>query len=424
MNDQELDEAAYLVLQKVKVTLAIIIIKSTPENLNVKNYAAMFQDKFRKHASRVNLHLEKKLFHEQLLLLLPAFRVSPYQEVGDFCEPMDVDVEDDISDTVLQSKFQLRSNENDQFHTNMINSLSRFLDALIKAELLSKRSEMIARNDVTELLLTCEEAGVPYPSRQYSNEDTQHFTGISSNLLKYVMRSVNVIKITSECVSTIVNFLRKYLRILNTKFVSHESVAAVRYANEVLLKYTKNFSQNKQSTSFIIEFVRASTQDFFELSSSECTCRCWFAMFGCWRQSESACAAEINALFGVIKTFSDLNSRLIGYPLEDSCEHLLEVLKRMLSSYAKLNLPETKSVVPKNGPSEKRSRCIEKPAELRRLDISHWEKMMRNVILECISKKQPIIQAGWTCLKIIMLMKCQLKPKNSETPSNENRLLQ
>lgn len=415
MIDQELDEAAYLFLQKVKVTLAIIIIKSTPAHLNVENYAAMFQDKYRKRAGRVNLHLEKKLFHEQLLLLLPAFRVSSSQESNNFCEPMDVDVEILIPDPVSQSeKFYLQSDKTDRFCTKTINSLSRFLDALVKAELLSNRSKMIARSDVTELLLTCEEAGAPY-----FHENDQHFAGISSNLLKYVTRSVNVAKIAPECVSTIVNLVQKYVKILNPELVSRESVATVRYANEVLLKYTKHFSQNAQSTAFVIEFVRSSTRDFFKLSWHEGTCRCWFTMFGCWRQSEGACAAEINALFDVIKSCSDRSSRLSWPSPEGNGDHLLEILKRVLSSYAKLYSSETKAALP-NVPEHK-NHSVEKPTELRRLNIGHWEKMMRNVILDCISKKQPILQTSWTCLKIIMLMKCQLKSKISETPSKSNK---
>lgn len=422
MNEQRLDEAAFLLLQKVKIAIAVIIIKSTPENLNVKNYAAIFQDKFRKHARRVNLHLEKKLFHEQLLLLLPAFHISSSQEASDICEPMDIDVEEDVNASVLQSKFYAWDNENDRFYTNLIDSLTRFLDAIIKAEALSN-SEMINRKDILELLrLSYEESSSAHPSGQYfSEENNQHFTSISSNLLKYIMKSVDVIKITSECVSTIVNLVQKFLRTFNTKFVNRKNAMAVKYANEVLFKYAKNFSQTEQSTLFIANFIKNSTQEFLMSSLSQTTCNCWYIMFWCWRQSESTCATEINALFGVIRKLTESNSVFTQKITQENCEHILEILKRLLTSYSKLCRPQTESFPSKHRISEQNNdRYSQKKAELQRTDINHWEKMVRNLILNCISKKQPVTQTSWTCLKIIMLMKCQLNSKHNQSVFNNN----
>lgn len=409
MNVAELNESAYLLFQKIKIAIAIVIIKTTPSNMDVKSYATIFQYKFRKSTKRCNLLLEKEIFYNQLLVLLPAFKTYKTDE-NEFFEPMDID--DDIEDLSLyQNSVSFNGFVSEDF-TNFlckINTFSQFLDAISETKILILKNKNITNKCVVKILSKFQESN--YILNNFE-KDIKYYSFISHNLFQYIMKPINIDKIIAESINLIIKLMREYLMRTQEEINSFPGLISIKYANTVLLKCVNHFPNSPSYQLLISTFLQESLeQSFFD--SERNVLNYWYLLFSNWRQNIYISNNILNTLFCIIIKLIEHDKLVINetrLKSEKIHENALLLLKKMLCCYYRLQINKNVlgNVYSSSSNTHKLVK-INKKFKNQNPNINQWEKILKKIVIKFISKHSSLIHLSWNCLKIIMLIKCKIK---------------
>ncbi len=388
--DEELRIATFLLFQKVKVAVAVVVIRSTPANMTVKNFAAIFQRKFRKTTKRVNLQLERQVFYEQLLVLLPAFKIFTAESSCE--EPMDVD---DISirgvdcGNVPELLMLPVSEEYAQF-LYVLTSTSQFLDAIQETKILSERTATITKNDILKLLSKFQETNAP---RSLNTADANHeyYSCVSSSLLNYMIKSLNIDRIIKEGTKQIMKLIQEYFDRVPSEIKNAQGFSSVKYASEVLLKHFENCHTDDKNQQLLSSFMQETARSL--LSKESDLFGYWYGLLGSWKRNEAHCIRILDGLLLVwAKKYG--NGGMVAGP-ENFCG-LLNCVKKLLTVFYKQHC---KFGLQKNGAE---TEIFEKSY------VRRWEAIIKNtIVLSLDRKQQSISRLSWNCLQVIMLLKCR-----------------
>lgn len=409
-NNSFVKQTSFILYQKVKISVAIILMKLIPPSSSVEEYAVIFQHRFRKKAKFCNLFLEKELFYNQLLVLLPALKIYSLNRNDRIHEKMEIDFDSECDATkflklnrdILNTRFPLSTNwtENYLKILHKINSGTQFLDAVIATKLLCDENRNIAQADMCKILAKFGEMSISTKNV----EQLGNYSFISCNLLQYLMRSVNINRIIIECVIYISKLLEEYFKQPVDYVLSTQGFVTVQFANNILLKTVENFPHINECHRVLTMFIRKSINYIF---SSVTICRSighyWYILLGDWKQLESICVEMIDSLLCFLKKFEkdSLNKTLTS---EDVViiRCILILTKRVLNSYIKLHVTSSNITTEAIRITDLSEIQLHQKVKLH---LTKWEKTLNNFIIHSISEYQDIVRLSWNCLKIIIWLK-------------------
>lgn len=403
-------QASFILYQKVKISVALIFMKLIPPSSSVQEYAVIFQHRFRNKAKFCNLFLEKELFYNQLLVLLPALKIYSFNRNDKINESMEIDFDSEcdareflkLNRNVLNEHLPLSANltENYLKILHKINSAAQFLDAVIATKLLCDENRNIVQADMCKILAKFGEMS----TSTKNIEQLGNYSFISCNLLQYFMRSVNINRIIIECVIYISKLLEEYFKQPVDYVLSTHGFVTVQFASNILLKTVENFPHIIECHRVLITFIHKSISYIF---SSVTICRsighCWYILLSDWKQLESICVEMIDSLLCFLKKFEkdSLNKTLTSEAVI-TIRCILILTKRVLNSYIKLHVTSANITTEAIRITDLSEIKLHQKVKLH---LTKWEKTLKNFIIHSISEYQDIVRLSWNCLKIIIWLK-------------------